>query len=68
MLLFVVTVSEEAQMDSKLLSSPCVCVCVCVSRYDSGGQVEPRPAVIRDRRTGRYGGRHAAGRLPRGHA
>ncbi|XP_068179048.1 SATB homeobox 1b isoform X1 [Antennarius striatus] len=37
-------------------------------RYDSGGEVEPGPPVIRDRRPRRDGGRHAAGRLPRGHA
>lgn len=38
------------------------------SRHDSGGEVEPCPAVVCDRRPGRYSGRHAARRLPRGHA
>lgn len=45
----------------------CACMCFASSRYDSGGEVEPRPTVICDRRTRRHSGRHAAGRLPRGH-
>lgn len=42
---------------------------LCVTcRPDSGGEVEPGPTVLRDRRTGRHSGRHAAGCVPCGHA
>lgn len=68
LLVFVLLCGRHSHMCPRFYVCDAINAHVASPRHDTSGQVEPRPPVIRDRRAGRYGGRHAAGRLPRGHA